>query len=108
MIVPSFLGAPWPGHLHPFMHRLMNEILPWFNSCDELASIPSSTLILFGRRQTYDKHRLFDRLRPALWLIGHSPLPKLAQSSELLGYLIPDSLCRYIHGIPPNSPDLHP
>ena len=41
-------------------------------------------------------HRSSNLLRPAMWLFDHSTLPKLAQCSELLGYPILDTLCRYI------------
>ena len=110
MIVPSFLGPPWPArpsHLHPFGHRLTEQISPWFNSFNELASIPISLiqrqLFASGRRRTSHIHRSFDRLRPAMRLFGHSPLAKLAQWPGLLGYLIPDALCVVIRTVPPNG-----
>ncbi|KIK06276.1 hypothetical protein K443DRAFT_89971, partial [Laccaria amethystina LaAM-08-1] len=66
------------------------------NPFNELASIPNSLiqhqLFASGRKQTSHIHRSSERLRPAVWLFGHSPLPKPTQSSELLGYLIPNAL----------------
>ena len=100
MILPSFLGPPWParpGYLHPFAHRLTKETSPWFDPFHELAPIPSSLiqhqLFASGRRQTSHILRSSDGLHPAIQLSGHSPLPKLAQCSELLGHPIPDALC---------------
>ena len=100
MIVPSFLGPPWPArpsHLHPFVRRLTKEIPPWFDPFDELAPTSSSLIqhqpFAGGRRQTSRIQRASDRLHPAIWLFGHSPLPTLAKRSELLGYLIPNVLC---------------
>ena len=82
-----------------------------FNPFNELASIPSSLiqrqLFASGRRRTSHIHRSFDRLRPAMWLFGHSPLAKLAQWPGLLGYHIPDALCVVICTVPPNGLDLH-
>ena len=112
MIVPSFLGPSWParpGHLHPFVRRLTKEIPPWFDPFNEFAPTSSSLIqhqpFAGGRRQTSRIQRAFDRLHPAIWLFGHFSLPTLAQRSELFGY--PQrSVCRYIHGIPPNGPNL--
>ncbi|EDR03254.1 uncharacterized protein LACBIDRAFT_295303 [Laccaria bicolor S238N-H82] len=42
---------------------------------------------------------------PTLWLFGHSPLPKLAQCSKLLGYFTPDYVSLHTC-IPPNGPNL--
>ncbi|KIJ92007.1 hypothetical protein K443DRAFT_42188, partial [Laccaria amethystina LaAM-08-1] len=75
--------------LHPFVHRVTKEILPWFNPFNELSSIPSSLfqhqLFPSGHRQTSHIHRPSDRLHPAVWLFGHFLPPKFALCSELLG-----------------------
>ena len=81
MIVPSFQGPPRRGHSHPFLHRLTKEISVWFNHFNELDSIPSSQLFPSDRTQTSPIHRSPHRLRPAVWLFRHSPLPKLAVTS---------------------------
>ena len=100
MIVPSFLGPPWParpGHLHSFVHRLTKEASPWCNPFNEIASIPSSLiqrrLFASDRRQTFHLHRSSVRLRPAIRPFGHSFLRKPVQGSERLCYLIPNPLC---------------
>ena len=64
-----------------------------FNPCNELASKPSSRPFASGCGHACHIHRSSHRLRPAVWLFDHSPLPQLAQCSEHLGYLIPDALC---------------
>ena len=92
MVVSSSLGPPWPArpsHLQPFVHRPLKEISPWFNPFNELASIPSSLmLVAAGRPLTY-----IDRRLGCAQLRGYSPLPKFAQCSELLDCLNPDALC---------------
>ena len=100
MIVPPFLGPPWParpGHLHSFVHRLTKEASPWCNPFNEIASIPSSLiqrrLFASDHRQTFHIHRSSVRLRPAIRLCGHSFLRKPVQGSELISYLISDALC---------------
>jgi len=98
MIPPSSLAwSARPGHLHPFVHRLTKEILPWFNPFNELTPILSLLIqpwcIASGHKQTSHIHRSSDQLPPALWLFSHPPLPKLAQCSKLLGYLNPGALC---------------
>ncbi|EDR01396.1 uncharacterized protein LACBIDRAFT_333313 [Laccaria bicolor S238N-H82] len=54
--------------------------------------LKSSTRHASGRRQTSHMHRSSHRLHPPIPLFGPSPLPKLAQCSELLGIFIPDAL----------------
>ncbi|KIK06282.1 hypothetical protein K443DRAFT_89796, partial [Laccaria amethystina LaAM-08-1] len=67
----------------------------WFNPFDELAAIPSSLiqhhLFASGHRQTSHIHRSSDRLRPVVWLFGHSPLPKL-QTLYVSLHIWPQSL----------------
>ncbi|KIJ90970.1 hypothetical protein K443DRAFT_115810 [Laccaria amethystina LaAM-08-1] len=109
MILPSFPGPPWPtrhAHLYPFVHRLTKEILLWCNPFNELASIPSSLiqhqLFPSGHRQTSHIHRSFDQLvRPSLSSSEARSLLRASRSPHSRR-----SVCRYIHGIPPNGPNL--
>ena len=57
------------------------EISLWINPFNEIAPIRSSQLFPSGRRQTSHIHRSPHRLRPAVWLLRHSALPKLAVTS---------------------------
>ena len=82
MIVPSFLGPPWParpGHLHPVVHRL-----------------------------TKGPHTYIDHLIGCAQRWGYSViiLHPLLRTSRLRH--LRRSMCHYIHGIPPSGPNLYP
>jgi len=96
IIVPSLLGPPWPGrpgHLHPFVHRHTELVDPTSTLYPWAQADLSHTLIVWLVAPSYSAIRSFSSAT-------------LAQCPELLGYLNPDALCCYIHGIPPSGAHL--
>ena len=81
----------WPlAFLHASTHegKFCHGLILLTNSPPHRPSGSNINSFARGRRQTSHIHQSSHRLRPAILLFGHSPLPKLARCSELLSYLV--------------------
>ena len=79
VLVPSHQRKPNFDDRTIFPRTTMTR--PLASPFNEIAPIRSSQLFPSGRRQTSHIHRPPHRLRPAVWLLSHSALPKLAVTS---------------------------